>query len=81
MKYPIHIDTIGIEFSVVFVLRDGCLIIIHMCSLCPPNPEGGVLLVLVRIPSALASASAFVSVHYLLNQSMDFDQTGVDTCT
>ena len=32
---------------------------------------------MVRIPLALASA--FISVHYLLNQLMDFDQTCIDT--
>ena len=47
---------------------------------CPPNPEDGdIYFFLVRIPSALASASAFISVHYLLNQLMDFDQTCIDT--
>ena len=48
-----------------------------------PNPEGGGYIILVRIPSALvsalASASAFISAHYLLNQSVDFDQTCIDT--
>ena len=33
------------------------------------------ILFLVRIPLA----SAFVFVHYLLNQLVDFDQTGIDT--
>ena len=27
----------------------------------------------------MASVSAFISVHYLLNQLMDFDQTCIDT--
>ena len=27
----------------------------------------------------VASASAFISVHYLLNQAMDFDQTCIGT--
>ena len=36
-------------------------------------------MIIVLIPLALASASAFISVHYLLNQFMDFDQTCIDT--
>ena len=27
----------------------------------------------------VAPASAFISLHYLLNQLIDFDQTGIDT--
>ena len=34
---------------------------------------------LVWIPMASALAPAFFSVHYLLNQLMDFDQTCIDT--
>ena len=46
------------------------------------QPEGWVhmnknILFLVRIMSA--SASAFISVHYHLSQSADFDQTSIDT--
>ena len=38
------------------------------------------ILFLEQIPSALASASNFfVSVHYLLNQLMDFNQTCIYT--
>ena len=33
------------------------------------------ILLLVRIPSEFA----FISVHYLLNRLMDFDQTCIDT--
>ena len=48
-----------------------------------PNPEGGGYIILVWIPlalvSAFASASAFISAHYLLNQLVDFDQTCIDT--
>ena len=41
-----------------------------------PQPgRWGDILFLLRIPSA----SAFISVHYLLNQLMDFDQTCIDT--
>ena len=39
----------------------------------------GDILSLVRIPSATVFASAFISVHYLLNQLMEFDQTCIDT--
>ena len=43
----------------------------------------GDILFWVRIPSASVSASAlassFISVQYLLNQSMHFDQTCIDT--
>ena len=41
----------------------------------PFNAEGGGYTVFVRIPLA----STFVSVHYLLNQTSDFDQTCIDT--
>ena len=48
-----------------------------------PIPEGGGILLLVRIPSAsalaLASAPAFISVHCILDQLMNFDQTCIDT--
>ena len=47
----------------------------------PAQPSGlGDILFLVQIPSALASASTFfVSVHYLLNQLMDYNQTCIYT--
>ena len=45
----------------------------------PKHGRWGDILFLVRIPSALASASLFVSVHYLLNQMMDFDQNCINT--
>ena len=45
----------------------------------PPNPEGGGCIILVLIPKALALASAFISMHCLLNQLMDFNQTCIDT--
>ena len=61
-----------------------CTAILHFHSLCPPNPEGGgggggiiVFLVLIRL--ALVSASAFIYMHYLLNQLMGFDQACIDT--
>ena len=41
----------------------------------PFNREGGYILFLVRI----LLASTFVSVHYLLNLTSDFDQTCIDT--
>ena len=48
-----------------------------------PQPKGGGdILFLVRIPSAWASESAsalLLSVRYLLNRWMDFDQTYTDT--
>ena len=47
-----------------------------------PTKGGGDILLLVRILSASASASAsssFLSALYLLNQSVDFDQTVTDT--
>ena len=43
----------------------------------PPTRKVGDILFLVQIMST--SASAFVSVHYLLSQSADFDQTSIDT--
>ena len=49
--------------------------IFKICFYVPPLLVGDILL--VRI--ALASASAFISVHYLLNKWMDFDQTCIDT--
>ena len=39
------------------------------------NSYVGDILLLVKIPFALA----FTSVHYCLNQLIDFDQTGIDT--
>ena len=39
------------------------------------NSYVGDILLLVQIPLALA----FNSVHYCLNQLIDFDQTGIDT--
>ena len=39
------------------------------------NSYVGDILLLVQIPLALA----FTSVHYCLNQLIDFDQTGIDT--
>ena len=39
------------------------------------NSYVGDMLLLVQIPLALA----FTSVHYFLNQLIDFDQTGIDT--
>ena len=39
------------------------------------NSYVGDILLLVQIPLALA----FTSVHYFLNQLIDFDQTGIDT--
>ena len=45
----------------------------------PPTRRKGGIYCFDRIPSALALASAFISVHYLLNQLMDFDQTCIDT--
>ena len=48
-------------------------------ELCPPTLGVGDILLLVRIPSDLASASTFISVHYLLNQVMEFDQICIDT--
>ena len=45
-----------------------------------PNRRSGGM-VLVRIPSAFASATqcSFFSGHYLLNHMMDLDQTCTDT--
>ena len=39
------------------------------------NSYVGDILLLVQIPLALA----FTSIHYCLNQLIDFDQTGIDT--
>ena len=39
------------------------------------NSYVGDILLLVQIPLALA----FISIHYSLNQLIDFDQTGIDT--
>ena len=39
----------------------------------------GIYYFLVWILTASVSAPAFFSVHYLLNQLMDFDQTCIDT--
>ena len=39
----------------------------------------GDILLLVRIPSASASASAFISMHYLLNHFMDLNETCIGT--
>ena len=48
----------------------------HFKIFMSPKPKGGGILVLVRIPSAPA---IFISVSYLLDQWMDFDQTCIDT--
>ena len=43
-------------------------------ELCPPYPEGGGYIVFGEDPAGV-SVYFFVSVHYLLNQLMDFNQT------
>ena len=58
--------------------------VILKCShFCPSTRRMGDILFLVWIPSAsssaLASVSVLISVHYLLNQLMDFDQTYIET--
>ena len=53
-----------------------------LTSLCPPNPEGGGYVVFGATPVGVGFGVGirfFVSVHYLLNQWMDFDQTCIDT--
>ena len=52
------------------VVSSKCMIMIIMF---PPTRGMGDILFMVRIPSS------FVSVHYLLNQLMDFDQTCIVT--
>ena len=48
-----------------------------MPSLCPLNPEGRGYIVFGADPVGVVSA--FISMHYLLNQWMDFDQACKDT--
>ena len=49
------------------------------CSSCLPNPEDVINIFLVRIQSVSVFLSAFISVHYLPNQLIEFDQTCMDT--
>ena len=76
----------------MYLLIEGCQVIVkkNIVLFCPkifflyPSAQRvGDIMVLVRIPSALvlalALSSAFNFLHYLLNQSMDFDQTCIDT--
>ena len=44
--------------------------------LCPPQSGGGRHIVFGADP---VGVHLFISLHYLLNQSMDFDQTCTDT--
>ena len=48
-------------------------------SYVPPTGRVGDIWVLMRNPSVLASVSTFISMHYLLNQLMDFHQSCIDT--
>ena len=49
-------------------------------QLCPPNPEGGGYNNIVfGVDPVGVDVGSFISVHFLLNQLMDFDQTCIET--